>query len=220
MQNMSQVKMARSISFAILAAASLLGCDEKPSNDGHTEPELRSVELPYVTGSDGTRFPYFEYTNNAFSVWGDSESELAVFVYPIFKVRSKGLALPHMPTQKAEELFGEELFGREFSIAVNGGVLLIDEIPISRPIDLNAGSKWKMTYNKAAFDCRVTRRIGPDFTIRCDSSKIGLNLRFNVNRGFTSYQDYCRKNLCTYSLKSSVGILSPYHLRLLAEAQP
>ena len=218
MQGMSHLKMARSLFVAILAAGSLLGCHDKPSHDGTTTRKKRSTDLPFVTASDGTRLSYFKYTNDALQLWGDSESELAVFVYPVFKVRSKGLVLPHMSAQEVEDLFGEELFGRQFSVAVNADVAIIDDIPVSRPLDLNPSSKWRMTYGKAAFDCRVTHKIGRDFTIRCDSNEIGLNLLFNMDRGFTSYQDYCGKTLCTYRLKSSVGILSPYHLRLLTEA--
>lgn len=208
----------RSKFLTLLTVAAVSGCHDKASDDRQAKPAAQVVELPYLTGRDGARFPYFEYKSDQFSWWDAGENELAVFVYPIFESRAKGLALPHTPTQDLEGLFCcGELLGRDFSVAVERGVLLVDEIPVSRPIDLNAGSKWKMTYAGAAFDCRVARQIGGDFIIECASNKVVLNLRFNNDRGFTSYQDLCGKEVCTYNLESSVGLLSPYHLRLLTE---
>lgn len=127
--------------------------------------------------------------------------------------------LPHPRMQKVEELFGEEILGGHFSVVDKSGLLLVDGLPLSRPIDMNAGSDWRMTYDRAVFDCKVTLRIGADFRIRCDSNKVALYQQFNAHRGFTSYQDFCGAELCAYHFESSVGLLSPYHVRLL-KARP
>ncbi len=216
----------------LVTAAVLAACDVNPnagrqvSAEAITNPNANSqasanakpntAALPYVVGPDGTRYPYFEYKKgDSSSLMGD-EDRLAVFVYPIFSSRDKGLALPYMRDQNVKELFAsDELLGRQFSVVAKARTLLIDEIPVSRPIDLNADSNWVITYAGAAFDCRVASRAGVDFLIKCVSKGAQLNLRFNDLRGFTSYQDFCGKQVCTYALESVVGLLSPYHLESL-----
>lgn len=184
-----------------------------PNANSEANPIPNTSSLPYVAGPDGTRYPYFEYKKDDSSLLVGGEDRLAVFVYPIFSRRDKGLALPHMRDQNVKELFGsDELLGRQFLVVAKAQTLLVDEIPVSRPIDLNAESKWAMTYAGAEFDCRVTSRTNVDFLIRCASKGAELNLRFNELRGFTGYQDFCGTQVCTYTLESVVGLLSPYHL--------
>ena len=215
----------RSGLLTLLVAAALSGCQDEPSEGRQAKPAAKAVDLPYLTGTDGTRIPYFEYEADDLSVLDDSDAELAVFVYPILEDRSRGLALPHPPGQDVKELFCcGELSGRDFEVVVERGVLLVDDIPVSRPIDLNAGSKWKMTYAEATYDCGVAQPVGDDFIIGCASDKFVLNHRFDKVRGFTSFQELCGQapqqpatQVCTYSLESSVGLLSPYHVRLLTE---
>lgn len=199
----------------LLLVAALLGCQDGLSSDGGMKAESRPVESPYILGHNGAKLHYFEYMRDDYSLWGDGETELAVFVYPILDSRNRGVALPHMPSQSVESLFGEELFGRQFSVVVKDGMLLVDNFPISRPVDLKAGSRWKMTYAKTSFSCKVKQQIGADFMIECASNGVELNHLFNNARGFVSYQDLCDKRVCTYNLGSSVGLLSPYHLNLL-----
>ena len=217
MQNWAHSKIRKSVALALLESAAISGCRENSDQRMQSPPQPQSTLLPYLL-DNGTRYPYFTYSIGESSLGDNPDTELAVFVYPILSARNQGLALPYMPTQNVRELFGEELFGRQFSVITNNGVLSIDGIPLSRPIELQPNSKWKMTYEGSSFACKVTRQVGADFSIKCDSGKFfALNHQFNIGRGFTSYQDFCGKGWCTYKLTSSVGILSPYHVGLFAE---
>ena len=227
--------MKSSSTFLGLATAAILAaCDATPNLGRQvpaeviTNPNVNSeananarpdpAALPNVAGPDGTLYPYFEYKKESSSSFVGGEDRLAVFVYPIFSKRDRGLALPHMRDQNISELFAsDELLGRQFSVVAKGQTLLVDEIPVSRPIDLNARSNWGMAYAGATFDCRVASRAGVEYLIKCASEAAELNLRFNGLRGFTSYQDFCDKQVCTYTLESVVGLLSPYHLESLKQ---
>lgn len=75
-----------------------------------------------------------------------------------------------------------------------------------------------MAYAGKTFDCRIASRTDVEYLIKCTSRAAELNLRFDDLRGFTSYQDFCGKKICTYTLESVVGLLSPYHLESLRQA--
>ncbi len=220
--------------FGMAIAAVLAACDLTPNSERQvpaeviTNPNVHSeananarpdpAKLPNAAGPDGTRYPYFEYKKEDSSSFAGGEDRLAVFIYPIFDQRNKGLALPHMRDQNVKDLFAsDEFLGRQFSVFAKSQTILVDEIPVSRPIDLNAQSNWRMAYAGATFECRIASRTGVNYLMKCASKAAELNLRFNDLRGFTSYQDFCGKQVCTYTLESVIGLLSPYHLESLRQ---
>jgi hypothetical protein len=201
----------------IFISATLLGCSDQRKEDAKVKSEAQPVEVPYITDDNGIKYPYFPYDTYNHPSETKNEKGLAVFIYPIFKIKNKGLALDYMPTDNIKDLFGEELFGKNFSVSQKNDTLVIDSLPISRPLDMKPNSKWKMNYVKEVFECGVVQEFGNEFIVRCISAETSLSLRFNNDRGFTSFQDLCSRGVCTYNLKSSVGLLSPYHLRVISQ---
>lgn len=195
----------------LLAAVS--GCHDQRKGDAQTASGARDVEVPYLVGEKGIKYPYFQYEAADSPLLGDGEFGLAFFIHPMFETRRKGLALSYMPSDDMQDLFGEELFGRDFSAVNKDGILTIDGLPISRPLDMKPGVKWKMAYVDEVFECGVGPVLGDETSVRCVSSGSRPSLRFSKDRGLTSFQDPCGKGVCTYRLKTSVGLLSPFHLR-------
>lgn len=210
----------------LLMLAAVFGCGDQRKGDDFKGDDLKSedrsksrassAEVPHLVDEKGKRFPYFAYERGSDPFDLDDRQGFAMFIHPIFDIRNKGLALHHLPGQDVKELFGEELFGGEFMVVDKAGILTVEGLPISRPSQSRPGATWKMVYGEKEFECVALPKQGDRFAVGCVASDLRLNAVFDDARGVASFQNFCAKGVCTYHLKSSVGLLSPYHLRAIA----
>lgn len=208
----STIMTSRHAVIIVIAVALLCGCGDQGKHGTQIEREIHDADVPYLTDEQGVKYPYFKYENYLFFSY-DSEHQdgLAMFVHPIFEDRVKGLTLKYLPTQSIRSLFGEELFGGEFFVGSKNGILAIEGLPISLPADMKPGSNWKMNYAEQVFDCLFEPGHGNELMVDCVSSEGSLEFSFNKTRGVTKFQDFCDGRVCTFFLKTDVGLLSPYH---------
>lgn len=207
----SAAMMGRSAILIALALAGVCGCGDRRRKGAQAGPE-ETAYVPYLVDDKGVEFPYFRYENYIFFPYDSGHQDgLAMFLHPIFEDRVKGLVLNYLPTQDIKSLFGEELFGGEFFVGSKGGVLAIEGLPISLPSDMKPCANWAMNHAEQIFDCRFEAMRGEELLVDCVSSKGSLEFGFDRERGVTKFQDYCDGRVCTYYLKTDVGLLSPYH---------
>lgn len=211
----------RRIFLILLMLAAAFGCGDQRKGDDfkgdeRSKSEAPSAEVPHLVDENGERYPYFTYERGPDPFDLHDRRGFAIFIHPIFDNRNKGLALRHLPGQDVKELFGEELFGGEFMVVGKAGILTVEGLPISRPTRMRSGATWKMLYSEKEFECVAMPKRDDRFAVGCVAPDLRLNLVFHDERGLASFQDVCGRSVCTYNLASSVGLLSPYHLRAIA----
>ena len=207
-QDVSRVRVFSAA--AILAL--MLGCHDSLPPENGAGSGNGDADIPYLTDKNGVEYPYFKYEASGpfFATHG-----WAMFVHPMFDERIKGLALTYTESDDdLRSLFGEELFGRDFSVTSTDGILAIDGFPISRPLKMTPNSAWKMRFDGRILECGVTARRDDGFDVTCASPTVSVALVFGKDGELTSFQGACDTGMCTYKLASGGGLLSPYHLRI------
>lgn len=196
---------------AVAILALMLGCHDSLPRQDSTGSGQEEANIPSLTDKDGVEYPYFRYEASGpfLATYG-----WAMFVHPMFDARNKGLALTYRESDYIRSLFGEELFGRDFSVISTGGILVVDGFPISRPLKLASNSTWKMRFDGKMLECGVTAERDDGFDVACASSTVSVALVFAKDGALTSFQGACDMGMCTYTLASGGGLLSPYHLRI------
>lgn len=209
------ISMATSGARVFAVAVMLMGmsgCHDSRQGSVAPGPKDEAASVLSLTDKNGDEYPYFKYEGSGsfFAKYG-----WAMFVYPIYGTRNRGLALTYREGDDIRSLFGEELFGKDFSVTSRDGILVVEGFPISRPFEIDSKSKWKMRHEKKIFDCGVTRMDRDGFDVACFAPMTRIALAFGNDGAVTSFQDACETGMCTYKLVSGGGLLSPYHLRIV-----
>lgn len=192
----------------------LLGCSSGDGQQSQAAGASDLGNLPYIT-HHGVSYPYLRYaetTNQA------SSRGKAVFLHPIKASKSEILVLEYAPGMKVADLFAEELLGTGGRALYSDGQLGFSFLPISLPVGVVQGQKWRMKYATQDFVCSANGKQNypsNPLVVSCNSNKYRLYFKYDKQIGVTEYQDFCDLSICTYKLMDSQGLLSGPMVRLM-----
>ena len=201
--------------FAAALSILALGCSPAERQEGNPVDTTGIGNLPHVS-HDGVRYPYTRYSESTGQV---SSRGRAFFLYPIKASKREILALEYSPGMKISDLFGEELLGRGGEAYYSDGQIGFTFLPVSLPVGVVAGQRWRMRYVKHEFLCAARTKENTSeakkLLISCVNQKYTLSFEYEDKVGVTKFQDFCDFSTCTYNLMDSQGLLSDSMTKLM-----